>query len=249
MTIEIPLRTEKNRKTGITSIHDVGIPLVELNGILESYSSLLDFTKIGVGSAYVEPKLENKIALYKKFDVKVYFGGTLFEKFYYQGKYDEYLDFLISNNINIIEISSGVTEISVEDRVKASIKAKNKGFTVLNEVGSKDGTLVFPPSQWLYEINTFLDSGSDYIIMEGRDNSNAGLFRPNHEIRDGLFTDIVSSIDPDCLIFEAGTHRSQMYFINRLGANVNLGNIKPRDLLLLETQRLSLRNETFFNKN
>jgi len=38
-----------------------------------------------------------------------------------------------------------------------------------------------------------------------------------------------------------------MYFIRLLGANVNLGNVQTRDLLVLETQRQGLRYETFFN--
>ena len=54
---------------------------------------------------------------------------------------------------------------------------------------------------------------------------------------------------PNRLIFEAPTAKSQMYFINMIGANVNLGNVVPRDVVLLETQRRGLRNETFYLKD
>ena len=39
----------------------------------------------------------------------------------------------------------------------------------------------------------------------------------------------------------------QEYFINKLGCNVNLGNIAPNDVIPLETLRLGLRSDTFYN--
>jgi len=82
-------------------------------------------------------------------------------------------------------------------------------------------------------------------MAEGRDSGSAGIYRPNHEIRTGLVTDIVQSISPDQIIFEAPLSDARMFFINEVGANVNLGNISPRDLLILEAERCALRCETF----
>ena len=39
----------------------------------------------------------------------------------------------------------------------------------------------------------------------------------------------------------------QVYFINLFGANVNVGNISVDDVIPLETLRLGLRGDTFFN--
>jgi phosphosulfolactate synthase len=36
-----------------------------------------------------------------------------------------------------------------------------------------------------------------------------------------------------------------LYFIELLGANVNLGNIAPTEVIPLETMRLGLRGDTF----
>ena len=80
--IELPARTTKPRSLGITAITDVGVPLDTLTNVLNSYSAFLDVAKFGVGSAYIEPKLREKLAVYKSHDVECYFGGTLFEKFY-----------------------------------------------------------------------------------------------------------------------------------------------------------------------
>ena len=247
--IKTPYRTNKSRDTGITSIHDVGIPLEELKNILDSYSRYLDFAKFGVGSAYVEPKLREKIDLYTEHDVEIYFGGTLFEKFYHQGKFDEYLDFLQSFGVSWLEISSGTVDIRLSDRVEMVKESIEKGFSVIAEVGEKVETSVMPPSEWMLEIQTLLSAGCVYVVAEGRDGCNAGLYRPNGEIREGLLSDMTSKIDTKHLIFEASNSSSQAYLINHLGANVNLGNVNPRDLLLLESQRQSLRSETFFNES
>lgn len=88
---------------------------------------------------------------------------------------------------------------------------------------------------------------SNCLITEGRDSATAGIFRESGEIRQGLLSDILKSIDPQRAIFEAPTPKSQMYFINLVGANVNLSNVAAKDLLNLELQRQSLRYESFFN--
>ncbi|MCG8332941.1 MAG: phosphosulfolactate synthase, partial [Proteobacteria bacterium] len=88
--------------------------------------------------------------------------------------------------------------------------------------------------------------GSKYVITEGRDSGSAGIFRTSGELRTGLVSDIVSSVDFKHLIFEAPTCSAQMFFINMLGANANLGNVNPNNLLVLESQRCGLRSETFY---
>lgn len=242
--IDLPHRTSKPRKTGITAITDVGIPIGDLSLILDDYGAFLDVAKIGVGTAAVTPKLEEKIQLYRDHDVDVYFGGTLFEKFYDQGKLPDYLDVLGRYGIRWIEVSNGTIDISMEERAKI-VRDLSKDFTVIGEVGCKDAQKIMPPSQWISEMKAFLEAGCTYVMAEGRDSASAGIYRANHEIRTGLVTDIVQSIDADKIIFEAPLSEARMFFINQIGANVNLGNISPRDLLMLETERCALRCETF----
>ena len=56
---------------------------------------------------------------------------------------------------------------------------------------------------------------------------------------------VVERTPPERIIFEAPTADSQHQLINCFGANVNLGNVFLTDLLLLECQRVGLREETF----
>jgi len=245
--LHLPHRTEKPRQYGLTAITDLGLTVPELRNVLETYAPFLDIAKFGIGSAYLTPRIDEKIALYREHGVIPYFGGTLFEKFYQQKKVTAYLKYLRAHKIEWIEISNGTIELPLEKRAKL-IKEICGEFKVITEVGCKDAHFVMPPSQWIEELSTALESGSSYVITEGRDSATAGIFRESGEIREGLLSDILKSIDPKRTIFEAPTPKTQMFFINLIGANVNLGNVAAKDLLILESQRQSLRYETFFNK-
>lgn len=245
--LDLPRRTTKNRSYGINSIHDVKLTTGELRNILQDHSEFMDVAKLGVGTALVVPKLKEKISLYQEHDVQVYFGGTLFEKFYHQNKLENYKRLLNDFNVNMLEVSCGTIDLTIEERVEL-IEDFKKDFKVLSEVGSKDSEAVMAPSVWLDEINQLLNVGCEYVITEGRNSGTAGIYRGSGEIRTGLVADIISQVDYKKIIFEAPTASSQMFFINAVGVNVNLGNVNPLDLLLLEAQRVGLRSETFFIK-
>jgi phosphosulfolactate synthase len=247
--LELPQRTlKKPRNHGITSVHDVGYSISELRGLLTDYHAFIDIAKLGIGSAYITPRLEEKIALYKEFDVIVYFGGTLFEKFYHCSTIANYTSYLKSLGISWLEVSTGTLDIPLAKRV-AIVQELSQDFVVLAEVGTKDTQPLMPPSQWIGEIETLLATGCRYVIAEGRSSGTAGIYQSNGNIRALLISEILAAIDPNKIIFEAPHSKMQMFFINLVGPNVNLGNISPHDLLLVETQRCGLRSETFFVKD
>lgn len=245
--LNLPDRRERPRVEGITSLHDISLTTKELRSILEDYHEFIDFAKFGVGTAYIAPNLKRKVEIYKEFNIEVYFGGTLFEKFYSQGKLKEYRKFLDENLINTIEISCGTIDIDLEKRVKL-VEDLQSHYMVLAEVGGKDSEMIMAPSVWINEIESLLNAGSSYVITEGRDSGTAGLFRADGEVRSGLLDDISRFIDCKKIIFEAPNTVSQMNFINKFGSNVNLANISPHDVLILEAQRQGLRSETFLLK-
>jgi phosphosulfolactate synthase len=57
---------------------------------------------------------------------------------------------------------------------------------------------------------------------------------------------ILAKIPGKDILWEAPQKNQQVWFIKQLGANVNLGNIAPDDVIPLETLRLGLRGDTFF---
>lgn len=245
--LKLPSRVSKERGYGITSIADFGIPLGELEIILNDYHEYIDIAKLAIGSAYVTPNFKEKINLYKSYKIIPYCGGTLFEKFYYQNKLEEYQIFLHETGIDLVEISTGVLSIPLEERIKL-VEDFKINFTVISEVGSKDVDINMPILQWEKEISVLLEAGCKYVITEGRDSGTAGIYNKTGSPNTELVEHLTTNIDYRKIIFEAPNAKSQMYFINQFGSNVNLGNVKIRDILLLEAQRRGLRAETFFNE-
>lgn len=244
-SLKLPQRTQKPRKTGITEIMDVGTPTSMLRDYLDDFHGYIDFIKFGIGSALVTPNLREKIKLAEQYNVNVWFGGTLFEKFYAQNQLNAYVDFLHEHQIEWVEVSSGTLDQDPESLLKC-VEFLKKDFNVVAEVGSKDLSKIMPPSQWVHEIKDLLALECNYIILEGRESATAGLYRQTGELREGLVADIIAEVDQSRLIFEAPTASAQNHFIRQFGANVNLGNVKLHDILILESQRQALRNETFF---
>ncbi|HEY4553291.1 MAG TPA: phosphosulfolactate synthase [Bacillaceae bacterium] len=243
--LELPKRTAGKRTYGVTSVVDFGTPIGELEHILRDYSRYIDIAKIGIGSAYVTPNLQEKVDLYKKYSIKPYCGGTLFEKCHHQQKVPEYTAFLKRFGIDRIEISNGTLDIPLDERLKL-VQELKKDFHVIAEVGSKDGSREMSVSEWENEIRLLLEAGCEYVITEGRDSGTAGIYEKSGSVRAGLIEELLEDLDSKHIIFEAPTPKHQMYFINAVGPNVNLGNVKLQDVLILEAQRQSLRCETFY---
>ena len=243
--LELPLRTSGIRTYGLTSIIDYGTPMGELRNILSDYSNIIDIAKMGFGTAYMVPNMKKRVELYKEYDIKPYCGGTFFEKCYYQNKLTEYHMYLLDLGIEWIEVSNGTIDIPLHERLSIISQFK-KDFHVIAEVGSKDSNQDLPISTWKNEMELLLEAGCDYVITEGRDSGTSGIYEKCGNIKSDLIHELLKGVDHNKIIFEAPSPKHQMYFIKEIGANVNLGNVKLSDVLVLETQRCGLRSETFY---
>jgi phosphosulfolactate synthase len=92
-----------------------------------------------------------------------------------------------------------------------------------------------------------LSAGAIKVIGEAREGGNVGLFRSTGEVRSGLVEEILTKIPFEKILWEAPQKAQQVWFIKLLGANVNLGNIAPNEVVSLETIRLGLRGDTFLH--
>jgi phosphosulfolactate synthase len=91
-----------------------------------------------------------------------------------------------------------------------------------------------------------LQAGSWKVIAEGREAGNVGVFRSNGTAHTMLINKITAKVKPEDILWEAPQKNQQIWFIKLFGANVNLGNIAPTDIIPLECLRLGLRGDTFF---
>ena len=242
----IPSRTEKPRNQGITMMMDKGLGLRETEDFIEASAHLTDIVKFGFGTSYVTKDFEAKIKLYKAAGIRPYLGGTLFEAFYARGCYDDYLRVLDKYNLDLVEISDGSIIIPHKEKCKI-IKQMSKYRTVMSEVGSKDSGIMISPGKWVNSMKAELDAGSWKVIAEGREAGNVGVFRPNGTAHTMLINRIVAKVAPESILWEAPQKNQQVWFIKLFGAEVNLGNIAPHDIIPLECLRLGLRGDTFFD--
>lgn len=241
----IPERFEKPREQGLTMMMDKGLSLRETEDFLEKSSSYCDLVKFGFGTAVVTKNLEDKIKLYKDAGVRPYLGGTLFEVFYARNCFDEYQRMLDKLNLDLVEVSDGSIVIPHKEKCKIISKLA-KDRTVLSEVGSKDSGIIISPFKWVSWMKAELNAGSWKVIAEGREAGNVGVFRPNGTAHTLLINHITARIDTSKILWEAPIKNQQVWFIKLFGANVNLGNIAPNEVIPLECLRLGLRSDTFF---
>jgi phosphosulfolactate synthase len=241
--LKLPERTTKPRESGITHVLDKGYSLDQVRDFLDVAEGYVDIVKLGWGTALVTPNLKEKVDLYQSRGVPVCFGGTLFEVCLRQGKLDEYLRTIRDMGMNHIEVSDGTVPMDETEKI-ALVRRLTKEFRVLSEVGSKDAEVVFSPHRWVESIQRELDAGAWKVVTEGRESGTVGIYQPGGEIKEGLLADIAASFDVKDLLFEAPVKSQQVWFIKQFGANVNLGNIPPDEVVSVETLRLGVRGDT-----
>lgn len=241
----VPVRDEKPRNKGITMVMDKGLSLRQAEDMISVSGHLVDFVKLGFGTSYVTPRLTDKIALYKSAGIRVYLGGTFFEAFLVRNMFDDYLKLVDKLGLDAMEVSDGSIRIDHDSKCAYISKLSHHG-TVLSEVGSKEAGILISPNKWKQMMHDELQAGAWKVIAEARESGNVGIYRPSGKAHVSLINKILNKISPDSIIWEAPIKSQQVYWIRLLGSEVNLGNIGPDEVIPLETLRLGLRGDTFF---
>ena len=229
------------RVGGLTHVIDKGLGPRGWEDVLECSGAYIDIVKLGWGTAYVTPNLKRKLEVLKEKPVVI--GGTFFEAVYVKDSLDEYKSWLRELGLTHVEISDGTIEIPRERKLEL-IADFARDFTVLSEVGSKDGAVEFEIEDWTTWLREELEAGAWKVITEAREGGSAGIFDSSGGMRTELIGEIADAIGVAHIIFEAPTKSSQAWFVKQFGPTVNLGNIPPDEVIPLETLRLGLRGDT-----
>jgi phosphosulfolactate synthase len=241
--LDLPPRSSKPREQGITHVLDRGLSVAEVDGMIEVAGGVVDFVKLGWGTALATGNLEPKLARYREHGIPVVLGGTLTELAISQRRLDGLVSWLHELDLKHVEVSDGTITLDHDEKLRL-IERLAADFTVFSEVGSKDAAKIMAPYRWVEQIETELAAGAWKVIAEARETGNAGIYRADGEVRMGLIDEIAHEVSPERLLFEAPQKEQQVWFVKRFGAEVNLGNICPTDVLSLETLRLGLRSDT-----
>lgn len=241
---QIPERTEQPRVKGLTMVMDKGLSSQEAENLIESSGPYIDIVKLGFGTSFVTPNLKKKLEVYRKHNMPVYFGGTLFEAFLIRNQFDDYVNICEEFGVSYMEVSDGSITIPHTEKC-GYIEKLCKHGVVLSEVGSKDAAHIIPPYKWIELMRAELEAGSTYVIAEAREAGNVGIYRGTGEVREGLVQEILTQIPEEKILWEAPQKAQQLYFLELIGCNVNLGNIAPSEVIALEAMRIGLRGDTF----
>ncbi len=240
----IPNRTLKPRNNGITMVMDKGLSVRQAEDFLDVAVPHVDLIKLGWATSLVTSGLDAKLDVYRNANVPFYFGGTLFEAFIVRNQLDDYRRLIDRYKLQYVEVSDGSIELPHDEKCRY-IELLSQQVTVISEVGSKDDKKIIAPYRWIKLISAELEAGSWKVIAEARESGNVGIYRETGEVRQGLVDEILTQVPQDQIIWEAPIKAQQVWFVKLLGANVNLGNIAPAELIPLETIRLGLRGDTF----
>ena len=241
----MPDRPAKPRNSGITMVMDKGLSIREAEDFVSIGSEYTDFVKLGFGTSLITPGFERKIDIYKKSGIIPYFGGTLFEAFIVRDMFKEFVDFLDKCKIEMVEVSDGSFDID-HSRKLDYISRLSEKRTVISEVGSKKKSVVYSPEEWVAMMKSELKAGSVKVIAEARESGTTGIYNEDGSINNQIISGISEHVQLDNVIWEAPLKSQQAWFIKHFGANVNLGNIAPNEIIPLESLRLGLRGDTFF---
>ena len=228
---DIPNREKKPRKHGLTMMMDKGLSINDTKNFIDMCGPHTDIVKLGFGTSAISPHIETKIKLYQDAGLKIYLGGTLFEAFIIR---------------NMYEVSDGSIELDHVKKCKY-ISDLSEEFLVVSEVGSKDEKKLIAPYKWIELMQKELDAGAWKVIAEAREGGNVGIYRSGGEVRSDLIDEILTQIPTEKILWEAPKKPQQVWFIKLLGPNVNLGNISWDEVIPLETLRIGLRGDTFFD--
>jgi phosphosulfolactate synthase len=218
--LNLPQRTAKPRRRGITHVLDKGLPVAEVAPLLGVCGAYVDVWKLGWGTAYLDPGLTEKLTVLDGHGV------------------------LACAGFPCVEVSCGVAQMTAEEK-RSLIQAAAERFIVLAEIGAKDPTVEVSAAVWAVDAAADLAAGATWVVTEGRESGTVGLFDPTGEVRSDVVDAVVEVVGIGTTVFEAPRKEQQAWLIRRFGPDVNLANVAPSDALGLEALRLGLRADTF----
>ncbi len=249
--LELPQRSEKPRKKGVTMVLDRSW-LGATSGIVAAYKDYIDCVKSTAQCLWVDEKIIKKnIKVYRELGMDVQIGGVPYEIAVLEGKQKEYMKRAKALGTNVVEVESHAAGLSL-DQMKAEVKRLNKeGFKVIAEVGAKwadfDETRPSRDSirvdKVVEKMSELLDVGTEHVYWEGMVvRALLGNHLENKTGQEQLFK-VAEAVGADNIVFEMWSARGNpntplwAWLVQHFGPDVNLANINLRDVPILESIR------------
>ncbi len=245
-TIPQPSRSLKPRQRGATFIIDWGIGVAQQNDLLQTAAPFFDLAKIAVGIAGMLPAeiISAKIAAYRSHKVEPFPGGQFLEHAHIHHCDDAYLPAAAEAGFQWVEVSDNLATVSLDWKANMIRQAVTQHkMKVLGEVGKKAGGE--GNAGFLDDAKTCRDAGATYVLLEA-----AELVSDDPRVQHDVDA-VVDEIGLDTVMFELpgpwipGVHSHDIHamrrnLISKYGAEVNIGNCDPSDVVNLEAYRRKL---------
>lgn len=242
-------RSRKPRTTGQTMVIDKGLGLRAYEDMIRASAPHIDLIKLGFGTSALYPKelLRRKIELATEAGILVMPGGTFLEVAVAKNEVDAFLATAAAYGFTALEVSDGTIELSRNQRSALIVKGIDAGWTVVTEYGKKifGSSIEMEELARTVEIDTGL--GAAFVTIEARESGKGvGIFDENGNTKRGELEAIMSLVgDGAKLMWEAPLKSQQTDLLQKLGPELNIGNVAPEDVMSLEALRRGLRSDTF----
>jgi phosphosulfolactate synthase len=242
-------RTLKPRTTGKTMVIDKGLGLHAFEDLLESSGEHIDMLKIGFGTSVLYPPtiLQEKIRLAQAHNICILPGGTFLEAAVNENVIFSFFETIKFLGFTGIEVSDGTIELQRQLRNELIALGVESGFTVITEYGKKLEGSVIEIEDLQDTVHQDIECGSSLVTIEGRESGvGVGIYDRNGACNDQDIHKVIEAVkDPSMIMWETPLKNQQVHFIKTLGADTNLGNIAPEDIMSVESLRRGLRSDTF----
>lgn len=184
--MELAPRSQKPRQHGLTTVGDQGHPVAWLREMLEAYGGYLDGVKFTPSYLLIVPSqiVEERVKLYRRYNVNVAIDDPTFAIGYYQGKADQLIRTAHNMGFTHIQIDTqhinlgekGIGKKAADDEARYMTMARELGLRIEGEVGKKwkegdparAGNGLLNVEGIVAEMRRLLAAGCEHVYLESR---------------------------------------------------------------------------------
>lgn len=239
---------KKPRSTGLTMMVDFGLPYGAALDLIRMAGRYIDLAKIAVGTSrlYDLSYLRRKLSLYKKNQMRPFIGGQFQEYVYAMYGAKALRGFLLEARrvgFDVVEISDNCVPLTAKERREQIGLAVECGLSVFGEVGSKD--MKNDAQLLISQAKDCFEAGAELVLVEAAELMENG--KPKMKLINGLR----KGLDMSRVLIElpgpwisgitlSQTEDMKKFLVQEFGADVNIANVMPNDILGTEALRVGL---------
>src|ERR1041385_3591077 len=228
---------KKPRREGLTYITD------KLQGMdrdnFEIVSSMIDVVKIHGAFPLLmsEAALEKKIKYYHDFDILVSTGSTITEYTIMENSFERFIAEAARVGFDIIQIGENNIDLTIDKKEKIANIIHSNDLEILWKVGKKDPRHQLGINETLSKIDEAIKADGKKIILEANQGMAVGIYDEKGLVKWNFIGALTAKYPPMSFIFEAPLESQQSSLIAEFGQRVNLAEIHPDFVPLVESQR------------